>query len=86
MKSLSVIIITMSKCEELKDFQAKIALTQTNMHPNHNTTASKIINISIGSNTACVRSTRQICESFSESKMFWLVVGVPNPRVYTHAA
>ena len=39
-----------------------------------------------GSNPTCVRSTRKICESFSESKMLcWLAVGVPNPCVYTHA-
>ena len=33
-----------------------------------------------------VRSTRKMCERFSESKMLcWLAVGVPNPRVYTHS-
>ena len=39
-----------------------------------------------GSNLACVRSTRQMCESFPESRMLcWLSVGVPNLLVYTHA-
>ena len=34
----------------------------------------------------CVRSTRKICESFSQSKaLCWFAVGVPNPHVYTHA-
>ena len=38
-----------------------------------------------GSNPACIRSTRKICESFSESKVLcWLAIGVPNPRVYIH--
>ena len=35
-----------------------------------------------GSNPACVRSTRKICESFSQSKMLCWLVGVPNPCVY----
>ena len=39
-----------------------------------------------GSNPGPVMSTINICESFSESKMLcWLVVVVPNPRVYIHA-
>ena len=32
-----------------------------------------------------VRSTKNKFVSFSKSKMCWLAVSVPNPRVYTHA-